>query len=106
MSSPYYTVGRSSTEIIPTIIAAILFAITWFWMWWHIVSKAGHRGRVRWAMVIGMCIPYINAFCMFFILLMPWPVHQEVKEHRRKLGIPPEPPLWKKVQQWFAKQFS
>lgn len=78
---------NSTEEVIVEILAWITAAVLWCLFWWFVISKMGFKGKVRWAWLVGMCIPVANAFVWFVMLLCPWPAVSQVQPLKIRLDI-------------------
>lgn len=74
-----------SAEFVGLILSYAASAIFWAWMWLHIISKIGYRGLSRKLWLIGMCIPPVLPGVMIALLLLPWPVHQELRKLKKAI---------------------
>ena len=67
------------------ILSTALTAVLWAWMWLHIISKIGYRGLSRKLWLVGMCLPPIFPAVMIGLLILPWPIQQELKKLRKAI---------------------
>lgn len=78
--------SSTTHDLIPTVIGTICTAIAWGLIWWHVISKMGYKRRFRQILLALMFIPGVNAGCLMFLLLFPWPVRREIRELKKQLA--------------------
>jgi hypothetical protein len=80
-----YTVSStSSADTVVLILSVALTAVFWVWMWWHVISKIGYRDLPRKLWIVGMCLPPFFGFVMILLLVLPWPVHRQLRQVRKR----------------------
>lgn len=70
---------------ISDVLALLAAAATWIALWWWFLSKMGYRGKVRWFLLVGMCLPPIAPMLFFALLVLPAPVWLEVRKLRKQI---------------------
>jgi hypothetical protein len=78
----YYTYRPLGTADIFALLAA---TATWIAFWWVFLSKLGYRHKVRWFLLVGMCIPLIAPIEFLALLALPCPVWTEVRRLRKQI---------------------
>ncbi|HAA31089.1 MAG TPA: hypothetical protein DCE56_29515 [Cyanobacteria bacterium UBA8553] len=84
MSRNYYY-QLTASEQITLFFAIALTAILWVFLWGHIIYKLGYRGIIRKLLLVGMCIPPVNWFVFLGMMLLPWPVHIQLRQVQKQL---------------------
>lgn len=47
------------------VVGSVFTIVLWIWTWWHVISKIGYRGVLRFAWVLAIAIPSVIAIDVF-----------------------------------------
>lgn len=67
-------------------IAVVGFLLVWGGLWFVLVGKMGFRGKMKWGLIIGMCIPGPNAIAFLLMAILSWPNNQQLKAANKELS--------------------
>lgn len=77
--------SSSSYEPVVLILSTALTAVLWVWLWLHVSSKIGYRGLARKLWLVAMCLPPTMPIAMIALLVLPWPIHQELRKLKKAI---------------------
>ena len=73
-------------RVMVELIIAVIIAI---FLWYKVIERMGFRGFGLWFITLSIFVPIPNLFTMIYLILVPWPIHKEMKRLKEYIAANP-----------------